>query len=167
MTPPDDVFLLVPWSEPALIARCVDSFRRLPSAIHLGPAAFLDRYGDMRIDRAGPIASVRLVGSPLSPFDILTKRLFDIVVAATALVALSPLLLMAALAVKLESRGPVFFVQRRYGFNQQPFRIIKFRSMSTMEDSAALRQVTTGDRRVTKVGRILRKTSIDELPPVD
>ena len=58
----------------------------------------------------------------------------------------------------------MFFLQRRYGFNQQPFRIIKFRSMTTLEDSATLRQVTTGDRRVTRVGRILRKTSIDELP---
>jgi Undecaprenyl-phosphate glucose phosphotransferase len=164
MAPPDDVFLLVPWSDPTLIARSVEVFRQLPCAIHLGPAGFLDRYGEMRIDRAGPISSVHLVGSPMSPTDIITKRAFDIAVASVAVVALSPVLLLAALAVKIESRGPVFFVQRRYGFNQQPFRIIKFRSMTTMEDSAALRQVTTGDRRVTRVGRILRKTSIDELP---
>ena len=164
MAPADDVFLLIPWGDADLVARCVDAFRRLPSAIHLGPLGFLDRYGAMRIDRAGPIASVHLVGSPLSPVDIAAKRAFDVLVAASALVALSPVLVLAALAIKLESRGPVFFLQRRYGFNQQPFRILKFRSMKTMEDSAALRQVTTGDRRVTRVGRFLRKSSIDELP---
>jgi Undecaprenyl-phosphate glucose phosphotransferase len=164
LDPPDEVFLLLPWGDTALLSRCVDMFRTLPSDIHLGPTAFLERYGDLHIDRSGPIASVHLVRSPLSPFDIACKRVFDVVVASTALLVLSPFLLLVALAIKIESRGPVFFLQRRYGFNQQPFRILKFRSMSTMEDGAAVRQVTTGDKRVTRVGRVLRKTSIDELP---
>ncbi len=164
MAPPDDVFLLIPWGDTDLLARCVDMFRRLPSDIHLGPAAFLERYGDMRIDRSGPICSMHLVRSPMSTFDIVSKRVFDLVVAGLALLILSPVLVLAAAAIKLESRGPVFFTQRRYGFNQQPFRIFKFRSMTTMEDSAKLTQVTKGDRRVTRVGRVLRKTSIDELP---
>ena len=164
MLPPDDVFLLLPWGEPDLIATCVDMFRRLPAAIHLGPALILERYGDTRIDHSGPISSVNLVRSPLSPMEVAAKRAFDLVGAGVALVLLSPILLAAALAITLESRGPILFLQRRYGFNQQPFRIIKFRSMTTMEDGAGLQQVKTGDNRVTRVGRVLRKTSIDELP---
>ncbi len=69
-----------------------------------------------------------------------------------------------AIAIKLDSKGPVFFVQRRYGFNQEPFRILKFRSMTTMEDDRKLEQVKAGDRRVTKIGRFLRRSNIDELP---
>ena len=164
MLRPDDVFLLVPWSDPLLLDTCVDMFRRLPASIHLGPAFFLDRFDDMRIDRTGPISSVHLVRSPMSPLEIVAKRLFDIVGAGLILIATSPLLLLAALAIKLDSRGPVFFRQRRYGFNQEPFRIIKFRSMTTLEDSAALVQVSSGDTRVTRLGRLLRRTSIDELP---
>ncbi len=164
MLRPDDVFLLVPWGEPEVIANCIDMFRRLPAAIHLGPARFLDRFDDMRIDQAGRISSVHLVRSPLSPLEVAVKRIFDILVSATLLILLSPLLAFAALAIKLDSPGPVLFFQRRYGFNQEPFRILKFRSMSTLEDDARLTQVTPGDTRVTRVGRLLRRTSIDELP---
>ena len=164
MLRPDEVFLLVPWNDRELIDQCVDMFRRLPAAIHLGPARFLDRFHDMRIDRAGPISSVHLVRSPLSPVEVAAKRAIDIVAASSILLVFSPLLALVALAIKLDSRGPVFFLQRRYGFNQEPFRIFKFRSMSTLEDGATLRQVTDGDTRVTRVGRLLRRTSIDELP---
>ncbi len=161
---PDDIVLLLPWSEPETIARCVDAFRRLPAAIHLGPSGFLDHLGDLRADHVGSIASVHLVRSALSPFEVAAKRAFDVAAASVILVALSPVLALVALAIKLDSRGPVLFRQRRYGFNQEPFRIFKFRSMTTMEDGFDLRQVTDGDVRVTRLGRVLRKTSLDELP---
>lgn len=164
MQPPDDVVLLLPWDEPDLVGTCVDAVRRLPAAIHLGPTPILERYGDTRIDQSGPISSVNLVRSPLSPMEVAAKRAFDLVGASAALLLLGPILMLAALAVALDSRGPILFLQRRYGFNQQPFRIIKFRSMSTMEDGPGLQQVKAGDSRVTRVGRVLRKTSIDELP---
>jgi lipopolysaccharide/colanic/teichoic acid biosynthesis glycosyltransferase len=66
--------------------------------------------------------------------------------------------------VKLNSRGPAFFLQRRYGFNQQPFRILKFRTMLTMDDGDVVRQATKADPRITPVGRFLRRWNIDELP---
>jgi lipopolysaccharide/colanic/teichoic acid biosynthesis glycosyltransferase len=90
------------------------------------------------------------------------KRLFDLLGAATALLLLSPLLLLTALAIKLDSPGPVFFRQERVGRHGVPFRIHKFR---TMRAGAPGLQITVGDDpRITRVGRLLRRTRIDELP---
>ena len=81
------------------------------------------------------------------------------------LVALSPLMLLIALAVRLDSPGPIFFRQKRYGFNNQVINIFKFRSLyKDKEDVTGAQQVTRTDSRVTRVGRILRKSSLDELP---
>ncbi len=92
------------------------------------------------------------------------KRFFDITVSLLGLIALSPLMLMAAILVKLTSQGPIFFRQERVGRNFRPFSILKFRSMVT--DAPKLgSQLTAGrDPRITRIGRILRKTKIDELP---
>ena len=76
----------------------------------------------------------------------------------------TPVLVLVAILIKLDSPGPVFFLQRRYGFNQQPFRIIKFRTMGTLDDGAVVRQARPGDPRVTRVGRWLRRWNIDEIP---
>ncbi len=92
------------------------------------------------------------------------KMVLDIVMATGALVALMPLFLVVALAIKLESPGPVFFRQRRYGQNGRIFRIFKFRTMTVTEDGDLVTQAKKVDTRVTRVGRILRRTSIDELP---
>jgi exopolysaccharide biosynthesis polyprenyl glycosylphosphotransferase len=81
------------------------------------------------------------------------------------LVLLSPVFLATAIAVKLDSRGPVLFRQKRYGFNNELIEVFKFRSMHVDQcDAAAMKLVTKGDPRVTRVGRFIRKTSIDELP---
>ncbi|MGD4927058.1 sugar transferase, partial [Xanthomonas citri pv. citri] len=90
--------------------------------------------------------------------------LLDIVVAATSLALLTPPLILAAIAIKLESKGPVIFQQRRNGFNGKPFVIYKLRSMRVQEDGGSVVQATKEDPRVTRVGRLLRQTSIDELP---
>jgi lipopolysaccharide/colanic/teichoic acid biosynthesis glycosyltransferase len=92
------------------------------------------------------------------------KRMFDIVVAAVALVVLFPLLVLTALLIKLDSPGPIFFRQERIGRNFRPFGIYKFRTM-VQEASAHGGLITVGeDRRITRVGRILRKTKVDEIP---
>lgn len=161
---PDDVFILVPWSHKETIDSCINAFLRVPASIHLGPEAVLDRFSEARISRIGPMASLNLVSHPLSTLDRVTKRLFDLVIASAALIILAPLLLIVACAIKLDSKGPVIFRQRRYGFNQEPFRIFKFRSMSIMEDHAQLTQATKNDIRITRVGRFMRRYNIDELP---
>src|SRR5205814_8268556 len=95
--------------------------------------------------------------------DLSAKRLFDLLAAGCALVFLLPVLAMAALAIKWESPGPVFFTQLRYGRNNRPFRIWKFRSMRTeLCDASGVRQTQTNDPRLTRVGAFLRRSNIDE-----
>jgi len=102
---------------------------------------------------------------PIADWDSLVKRFFDIVFASIALVALFPLMIATAIAIRLESPGPVIFRQKRYGFNNDEIEILKFRSMyHNMSDPLAKKVVTKNDPRVTRVGRFIRKTSIDELP---
>jgi Undecaprenyl-phosphate glucose phosphotransferase len=164
MLRPDEVFILAPWSQTDVIDSAVDAFLKVPAAIHLGPERVLDRFEHAHISKVGSIASLFLVRRPLDPVQVLVKRALDIILSAILLVALTPLFAVVALLVKLDSKGPVFFAQRRYGFNQVPFRILKFRSMSVMDDGAVVRQATRGDARVTRVGYWLRRLSIDELP---
>jgi exopolysaccharide biosynthesis polyprenyl glycosylphosphotransferase len=88
----------------------------------------------------------------------------DIAIAGTALLALLPLLAIVAIAIKLDSPGPVLFRQRRCGFNGRCFQIYKFRTMSVLEDGATITQAQCSDSRITPLGKWLRRSSIDELP---
>lgn len=93
------------------------------------------------------------------------KRMLDSMLALLLLILLSPLMIAIALAIKISSPGPVFFQQKRYGARQRPFMIYKFRSMHFLEKPEGMvKQCTQADRRVTPLGRILRRTSLDELP---
>jgi Undecaprenyl-phosphate glucose phosphotransferase len=160
---PDDVFVLVPWTDTAEVERCIDAFLRVPSALHLRPGAVLDRFPDLQVARVGGVSGINIGRRPLNPGEVMMKRALDLVVATIALVSLSPLLAAIAVAIKLDSPGPVFFRQKRYGFNQQPFGVFKFRSMRT-EANTVFRQATRNDSRITRVGAILRRTNLDELP---
>jgi Undecaprenyl-phosphate glucose phosphotransferase len=160
---PDDVFVLVPWADTAEVERCIDAFLRVPSALHLRPGTVLDRFPDLQVARVGGVSGINIGRRPLNLGEVLLKRAFDLTVSAIALVSLSPLLGAIAVAIKLDSRGPVFFRQKRYGFNQQPFGVYKFRSMRA-EPNAAFRQATRNDSRITRVGAFLRRTNLDELP---
>lgn len=106
-------------------------------------------------------ASRTFTAAPNRPVQRLAKAAIDRGLAAAALVMLAPLLALVALAIRLDSRGPILFRQNRTGQNGKVFRILKFRSMTT---DAGLAQATRNDARVTAVGRWLRRTSIDELP---
>ena len=161
---PDAVFIIAPWSDSEMIDTCVEELLTIPAEIHLGPERILDRFEKVRISRLGQIASLQLTRQPLSPLEVFLKRAFDLVVAAGILVGLLPFLIGIAILIRLDSRGPALFLQRRYGFNQQPFRIIKFRTMTTADDGDHVVQATHADHRVTRVGRWLRRWSIDELP---
>ena len=161
---PHDILILAPWSDCSLIGRCIDTFKGLPAAVHLGPDALLENFADMHVVRNGPLTCVRLVHTPLSPLQRATKRVFDIGVATGLLALLAPLFALVAVLIKADSSGPVFFQQTRYGYNREPFRIVKFRTMTTLEDGAAVRQATRNDPRVTRIGRVLRRSNLDELP---
>jgi lipopolysaccharide/colanic/teichoic acid biosynthesis glycosyltransferase len=93
------------------------------------------------------------------------KRVFDVVVSATALVLLSPLLVMIAVLIRLETPGPALFLQRRWGMGGRQFLVLKFRSMSMeLSDFSGVAQTVENDPRVTRVGRFLRRSNLDELP---
>ncbi len=161
---PDDVYVLVPWGDRDRLEASIDAFMGVPAAVHLAPERFFDKFDDLHVIRNGSVASLHLVRRPLSSSEVLAKRALDVALAAAALVALAPLFAAMAVLIRRESPGPAFFVQRRYGFNQEPFLIYKFRSMRAMEDGRGVRQATAGDSRITRVGRFMRRTNIDELP---
>jgi exopolysaccharide biosynthesis polyprenyl glycosylphosphotransferase len=161
---PDAVFLLLPWSATDAIQRCAEIFTTLPVEIHVGPEPILYKFEEVKLSKLGPMTSLQLTRRPLSRMEIARKRAFDLVAAALALIALTPLLVAVALLVWMDSPGPIFFVQRRYGFNQEPFRIIKFRTMRTLDDGPVVAQATRDDPRLTRVGRFLRRWNIDEIP---
>ena len=161
---PDAILLLMPWSTTAVIDRCVQTFLTLPVEIHLGPEQILYKFEEVELSKLGPLASLQLTRRPLSRAEVIQKRIFDLVFAAAALLASTPLLIAVAILIRLDSPGPVFFVQRRYGFNQQPFRIIKFRTMRTLDDGAVVPQAQRNDPRLTRIGRWLRRWNIDEIP---
>lgn len=161
---PDAVFIALPWSDQETIDACVDAFMNLPVAIHMTPERIMDRFDNPHIVRVGSLASLRLTRPALSFMQILFKRIFDVCAAGAILLGSLPLLLLIALAIRLDSKGPVLFLQRRYGFNQEPFRIFKFRTMTTTDDGEVIRQATRGDPRITRIGRYLRRYNLDELP---
>jgi Undecaprenyl-phosphate glucose phosphotransferase len=107
---------------------------------------------------------ISLQGCPLDGINLFTKRLVDITIASVALLVLSPLLAVIALLVKLTSRGPVLFKQERVSFDGSPFSIIKFRTMVSDAEASGPGWTRPGDARVTLLGRLLRSTSLDELP---
>lgn len=128
-----------------------------PSLLHLvsGRVYYPSIYSDPLVNITEP---------PLSPSQASGKRFIDIVVSTLALVLLLPLFLIVAIAVKLDSRGPVFYTQERIGKDKRPFMIIKFRSMCRDAESNGPALSSLNDRRVTRIGRYLRRYRIDELP---
>jgi putative colanic acid biosynthesis UDP-glucose lipid carrier transferase len=138
--------------------------RSLPVSVKVIFDSFTGLIVAGRSESFGSATAFQVQSPPLGWAERATKRSFDIGFSLTAILCLSPMLLIVALAVKLETTGPVFFRQRRLGYANQPFRIVKFRSMSVMEDSHDVRQATKHDPRITRVGAFIRASSIDELP---
>ena len=137
----------------------------LPVDIRLSAHTNKLRFRPRAYSYIGNVPFVDLQDKPITDWDYVLKWAFDKTVASLALLALSPLMALVALAVKLDSRGPVIFKQNRHGFNNELIAVYKFRSMYTdKSDSDAAKLVTRNDDRVTRVGRFIRRTSLDELP---
>ena len=161
---PDDVIVALPWSRADLVDACLAALTKLPAAVHLGLGGPLNGLGRVEMAEVGPVRGLTVTRRPLGALQQFEKRAFDLVVAASALALLSPLLLAVAAMIRLDGPGPILFRQKRYGLNQEPFRIFKFRTMRVMDDGAVVRQATRADGRVTRIGAHLRRLSIDELP---
>jgi exopolysaccharide biosynthesis polyprenyl glycosylphosphotransferase len=122
------------------------------------------RFRQSRLTHYGRAPTFALSSPPLLPYQLLCRRGFDALVSAIALLLLAPVFAAIAVAIKLDSEGPVFFRQRRRGYNQREFLIWKFRTMTVMDDGDTIVQAQRNDGRVTRVGRYLRSLNLDELP---
>ncbi|MEL6734886.1 MAG: undecaprenyl-phosphate glucose phosphotransferase [Pseudomonadota bacterium] len=137
----------------------------LPVDIRLSAHTNKLRFRPRSYSYVGAVPFLDIFDKPIADWDSVMKRGFDIVFSLIALVTLFPVMLAAAIAIKLDSKGPLIFRQKRFGFNNEVVEVLKFRSMySDQTDFDAKKAVTKGDPRVTPVGRFIRKTSIDELP---
>jgi Undecaprenyl-phosphate glucose phosphotransferase len=161
----DLVIFSLPIAAEGRILHMLKKLWVLPVDIRLSAHSNKLRFRPRSYSYIGTVPVIDVFDRPIADWDIVMKWLFDKIVGTLALICLSPLMLLVALAIKLDSKGPVFFKQRRYGFNNELIEIYKFRSMYTDKtDATASKLVTADDPRVTRVGRFIRKTSLDELP---
>lgn len=160
----DDVIVLTSNEFMPSIFDFTSSFLELPVGVHIVPVDAPNVLASTQIAEFGSLRTIQVCQPPLSKFDLLIKRVFDVVFATIGLLVLSPLFFIISIAIKLDSPGPVFFRNTRHGFNNDKIRVLKFRSMTTTEDGDQFRQATRDDPRVTRIGRIIRRTNIDELP---
>jgi len=160
----DDAIIVADGLSAEQLNRVVNAFLLLPLSVHIAAPDFADRFKRARIDQFGRATTISLVTPPLSSSALFAKRMLDVGAAALGLLLLLPVFAVVAIAIKLDSRGPVFFRQRRHGFRREEFRIWKFRTMTCLDDGDVIRQANKNDARVTRVGKWLRRCSIDELP---
>jgi Undecaprenyl-phosphate glucose phosphotransferase len=158
------LFILSSWIDFSAMQNALTSFRELSVPIYLLPDGAASKLLKRGLVDFGATRAVELTRAPLSVAEQLSKRILDWTLAAFLLVLFAPLFAIVALLIKADSRGPVFFMQTRNGFNGRRFKIWKFRTMSVLEDGQFVRQATKNDPRVTTLGRLLRRTNIDELP---
>ena len=161
----DLVIVSMPLSAEKRVLEMLTQLWVLPVDIRLSAHMSKLRFTSKSYSYVGDVPVFDMVDRPISDWNLVFKWLFDKIVAVIALVLLSPVMVVTAIAIKLDSKGPVFFKQKRHGFNNELIEVYKFRSMRTdMADANASKLVTKGDPRVTRVGRFIRKSSIDELP---
>ena len=161
----DMLIIALPASAEARILQLLRKLWILPVDIRLAAHADRLRFRPRSYSHIGAVPMFDIFDKPIRDWDSVAKRVFDIAFSLIALALLWPVMIAATVAVKLTSKGPVLFVQKRHGFNNEVIDVLKFRSMYTnMADPTAKQAVTRRDPRVTPVGRFLRKSSIDELP---
>lgn len=142
----------------------LDELQDTTASIYFLPDLVTFDLMQARFDEVGGMPVVAIRETPFSGLNSLVKRASDIVLASISLVLLAPFMLTIAIAVKFTSKGPVIFRQRRYGLNGDEIVVFKFRSMAVCEDGERVTQARKGDMRVTRLGAVLRRTSLDELP---
>ncbi|MBY6218112.1 undecaprenyl-phosphate glucose phosphotransferase [Qipengyuania aquimaris] len=161
----DQVILAMPTMSQSRLDEISEALSAASIDICILPSETLELSSKYRVNFLGSLPVFTVWQQPMRDIDGLLKETLDYVLATLALLLLSPIMILAALAIKLESRGPIIFKQKRFGFNNTEITVLKFRSMySDLEDSSGSKRTEENDERVTRVGRFIRKTSIDELP---
>jgi putative colanic acid biosynthesis UDP-glucose lipid carrier transferase len=158
------VYVALPMRGDARIAALLAGLSDSTTSVYFVPDLNVADVLQGRIDQVGGIPVLGIWETPYFGTNAILKRAFDVAAASAAVLLLGPLMAAIAVAVKLSSPGPVLFRQRRYGFGGDEITIYKFRSMTVLEDGAQVTQATRHDQRITPVGRVLRRLSLDELP---
>lgn len=164
-TPIDTVIVTLPTHAEDRLVQILNRLWVLPIDVRLSAQGQKLHLRPRAYSYIGNLPCLDLIDKPLGDWGPMLKSITDKVIASLALVLLAPMLAAVALAIKLDSKGPILFKQKRYGFNNELIEVYKFRSMYTeMTDANAAKLVTKGDARVTRVGRFIRRTTMDELP---
>lgn len=160
----DQIYLALPMATQPRILQLLDDLRDTTASIYFVPDIFVTDLIQARMDDLSGMPVVAVCETPFTGIEGLIKRASDVVLSVLILVLTSPFMLAVASGVKLSSPGPVIFRQRRCGLDGREILIYKFRTMTVCEDGPDIHQATQNDRRITRFGACLRKTSLDELP---
>lgn len=158
------VLVTLPMRAEKRISKLLDDLSDTTASVYIVPDFFVFELLHSRWTQVGGLPAVSVFENPLFGIDGTIKRIADLTIAITGLFVIAIPMCVIALAVKISSPGPVFFRQRRYGLDGQEIRVWKFRSMRTCDDGPVIKQATKQDPRITAVGNVLRRTSLDELP---
>ncbi|NUS20306.1 MAG: undecaprenyl-phosphate glucose phosphotransferase [Mesorhizobium sp.] len=161
----DMLIVSLPLTAESRVLQLLKKLWVLPVDIRLSAHSNALQFRPRAYSYIGSVPMLDIFDKPINDWDSVAKRAFDIVFSLIGIIVFSPVMLVTAIAIKLDSKGPVLFKQKRHGFNNEIIEVYKFRSMFTdRSDPTAKQTVTKNDPRVTRVGRFIRKTSIDELP---
>jgi len=161
----DQVIIALPKVQQERLDSIIDRLSAAAIDVCCMPREILELRSSYRLSFIGSLPVLSLWQRPIRDFDVLAKGVQDRLLAVLALVVLSPIILLTAIAIKLESEGEILFVQKRFGFNNLEIGIFKFRSMYVdRQDASGAERTQKHDERVTRVGKIIRRLSIDELP---
>jgi putative colanic acid biosysnthesis UDP-glucose lipid carrier transferase len=158
------IYLSLPMASQPRIKELLDQLKDTTASVYFVPDMFVTDLIQGRSDSVCGLPVISVCETPFRGPAGLLKRASDLVLASLILLLISPVLIGIAIAVKLGSAGPVIFRQRRYGLDGEEIVVYKFRSMTVVEDGNTIKQASKNDTRVTRLGAILRKTSMDELP---
>ena len=163
--PIDEVIIALPLSADQRVKELIEKLSSLAIDLRLSAEPMAENFGVRGVSYVGDVALLGIIERPITSWNAVIKWIEDNVLGGLLLVLLAPVMLLIALLIKFESRGPVFFVQERFGFNNNIIRVLKFRTMyAHCSDLTGARRTVQNDPRVTLLGRILRSLSLDELP---
>ena len=160
----DCVYVALPIAAQPRIIELINALRDSTASVYFVPHLFVFDLIQARVDSVNGIPVVAVCETPIFGVNAVVKRAFDVTMASIILLLIWPLLVVIAIGVKLSSPGPALFKQRRYGLGGEEIMVYKFRTMTVQEDGDTVTQARRNDRRVTRFGAFLRRTSLDELP---
>lgn len=163
----DEILVALPWKAENRTLEILKQLQELPVRVRLCPDLVGFHFPNSGYSSYGGVPMMHIYDKPIDGWSFVFKSIEDRVLALCALILVLPIMFFIALLIKLDSNGPVFFRQKRYGFNNQLIEVLKFRTMHVNnQDSNAETLVTRNDPRVTRLGNVLRRTSLDELPQI-